>query len=174
MARSGLLVGVGSDVAAEKMCPSGKYLCWSTFWTEAATRLSAEEETKAIPYFPSSYRFFSSSEQPSHGFAFEASPSGSCNLVFLLLDTTLLVLRSELYAVFPGDRVKHAAKVHVQVFFNQVRAGVSVGDAVGFENAVQDLGTRFESEFFREDEGVVAVGDELLPAYRQLGCLFKH
>jgi hypothetical protein len=36
-----------------------------------------------------------------------------------------------------------------------------VGDAVGFENAVQGLGTRFESDFFREDEGFVAVEEEM-------------
>jgi hypothetical protein len=44
----------------------------------------------------------------------------------------------------------------------ELRAGVAVGDVFGGEDLVGELGAGFEGEGFGEDEGVVAVEEEVL------------
>jgi len=51
----------------------------------------------------------------------------------------------------------HSAEVLAHEFFEQFRAGITVGYALGFQDLVGKVGTCFEGSLFGEDEGVVAI-----------------
>jgi hypothetical protein len=54
----------------------------------------------------------------------------------------------------------HAAEVLPNELRHELRAGVLLGDVLGGEDLVGELGAGFEGEFLGEDEGVVAVEEE--------------
>ena len=81
--------------------------------------------------------------------------------VFLHLDVffTLLVGQSEIE--FLLEALDDAAEVLADEIDHELGAGVALIDALGFEDLVGELGTCFEGELFGEDEGVVAVEQDV-------------
>ena len=63
----------------------------------------------------------------------------------------------------------HAAEVLADEVVEEFGAGVAVWDVVFGEDLVGEVGAGFEGEFFREDEGVVAVEEDFGDLKRQIG-----
>ena len=62
----------------------------------------------------------------------------------------------------------HAAEVLADEVIEELRAGVAVWDVIFGEDLVGEVGTGFEGEFFREDEGIVAVEEDFGDLKRQI------
>jgi len=56
---------------------------------------------------------------------------------------------------------EHAAEVLADEVFEELRAGVAVGETFFFEDLVGQIGAGLEGEGFGEDEGVVAVEEDV-------------
>ena len=63
----------------------------------------------------------------------------------------------------------HAAEVLADEVIEELGAGVAVWDVIFGEDLIGEVGTSFEGEFFREDEGVVAVEEDFGDLKRQIG-----
>ena len=81
--------------------------------------------------------------------------------VFFLRHVGFQVGGGDLEAEFRLQRHEHAAEVLPHEVFDQFGAGVAFGDVESGQDFVGQVGAGFEGEFFREDEGVVAVEEEV-------------
>lgn len=54
----------------------------------------------------------------------------------------------------------HAAEVLADEVIEELGTGVAVGDVIFGEDLVGEVGTGFEGELFREDEGIVTVEED--------------
>jgi len=89
----------------------------------------------------------------------------------LALDVVFEFLLGEGEVEFGGEAHHHAAEVLADELGEQLRAGVAVFDVLFGEDFVGKLGAGFEGEGFGEDEGVVAVEQDLLDLYGGMGLV---
>lgn len=82
------------------------------------------------------------------------------HFVFFLADIGFQFLGRHVVVVFGFEGGDHAAEVLADEFGEELRTGVAVGDAAGFEDLIGEVGTGGEGKGFGKDEGVVAVEEE--------------
>lgn len=95
------------------------------------------------------------------------------DLAQLALNVCVEFLRGQLEVVLLGERDHHATEVLADEVLQQGGAGVAVGDALLLEDLIGEFGAGLESELLGEDEGVVAVEQDLLDLQRVRGKISR-
>lgn len=84
------------------------------------------------------------------------------DLIFLLLDVEFELLLGQLELVLGLQRDHHPAEVLADEILDQLLAGVAIAEAILFQDLVGKVSTGLEGQLFREDEGVVAVEEDVV------------
>lgn len=83
------------------------------------------------------------------------------DLILLFLHEPLQLVRAQLKLVLGLERDHHATEVLAHEILDELVAGVAVGNVVLLKDLIGKIGAGFEGQLLREDQGVVAIEEDL-------------